>query len=181
MIKGSEMTPRSYHALVRCYIDAGVPPGVVNLISCSPENAADVVRTMIEHPAIRKVNYTGSTATGRKVAITCAQNLKPSVMELGGKNSAIVLDDANLETAATQCLLGGLLNGGQICMSTDRILVQSQIAERFTETLKTVMAMLFPESNPAPTVFNAASRDRLLKLIEEAKKEGAVALEILLL
>lgn len=69
-----------------------------------------MVNAMIEHPAVRKVNFTGSTAVGRKIAAVCGQNLKPCLMELGGKNSAIVCADANLDTAVQQVLAGAFLN-----------------------------------------------------------------------
>lgn len=80
------------------------------MLSCPPDQAADVVNTIIEHPAVRKINFTGSAAVGRKIARTCGENLKPCLMELGGKNSAIVLEDANLELAAQTCIAGSLIN-----------------------------------------------------------------------
>jgi acyl-CoA reductase-like NAD-dependent aldehyde dehydrogenase len=104
------MTPRCYYAVGKAFLEAGLPPGVLNVISCRPEDAAQVVNTIIEHPAVRKINFTGSAGTGRKVARTCGDNLKPCLMELGGKNSAIVLEDADLEKAAGECLAGAFLN-----------------------------------------------------------------------
>ena len=83
---------------------------MLNVLSCRPEDAPKVVNTMIEHPAIRKINFTGSASTGRKVARSCGENLKPCLMELGGKNSAIVLEDADLNKAAAQCIAGAFLN-----------------------------------------------------------------------
>jgi acyl-CoA reductase-like NAD-dependent aldehyde dehydrogenase len=80
------------------------------VLSCRPQDAPDVVNAMIEHPAVRKVNFTGSTAVGRKIARTCGQNLKPCLMELGGKNSSIVCADANLEIAVPAVLAGSFLN-----------------------------------------------------------------------
>lgn len=109
MIKSSEYTPRCYHALLRAFLEAGLPAGCFNLISTRAEDAAAVVNSMIEHPAVRKVNFTGSTAVGRKVAAFCGQHLKPCLMELGGKNSAIVCEDANVETAALAVLMGAIL------------------------------------------------------------------------
>jgi acyl-CoA reductase-like NAD-dependent aldehyde dehydrogenase len=109
VIKSSEYTPRCYHALLRAFLEAGLPAGCFNLISTRAEDAAAVVNSMIEHPAVRKVNFTGSTAVGRKVAAFCGQHLKPCLMELGGKNSAIVCEDANVETAALAVLTGAIL------------------------------------------------------------------------
>lgn len=110
ILKSSELTPRCYWAIARALLDAGLPDGCLNLISCRAQDAPEVVNAMIEHPAVRKVNFTGSTAVGRKIARACGQNLKPSLMELGGKNSAIVCADANLDTAVRGVLAGALLN-----------------------------------------------------------------------
>jgi acyl-CoA reductase-like NAD-dependent aldehyde dehydrogenase len=110
VIKSSELTPRCYFALATAFKEAGLPDGVFNVISCRPDDAPLIVNTMIEHPTVKKVNFTGSASTGRKVARTCGENLKPCLMELGGKNSAVVLDDANLEQTAGECLAGAFLN-----------------------------------------------------------------------
>ena len=110
LIKGSEKTPRSFLELVKVFEDAGLPPGVVNLIYTEPSQSALVVETIIRHPDVRKVNFTGSTEVGRAVARVCGTNLKPCLMELGGKNSVIVLSDADLDLAASQCVMGGFMN-----------------------------------------------------------------------
>jgi acyl-CoA reductase-like NAD-dependent aldehyde dehydrogenase len=110
VIKSSEITPRCYYELARVFKEAGLPDGVFNVVACRPQDAPSVVNTMIEHPAVRKVNFTGSAATGRKIASTCGTNLKPILMELGGKNTAIVLEDADLEKAAEECLAGAFAN-----------------------------------------------------------------------
>lgn len=110
VIKASEMTPRSYWAMGKVFHDAGVPAGVLNIISCPPSNAADLAKAMVEHPAVKKINFTGSASVGRKVARLCSDNLKPILLELGGKNSAIILPDADLETAAKACIMGGFAN-----------------------------------------------------------------------
>ena len=110
ILKGSELTPRCFWALGQAFSDAGLPAGVLNIIFSNPSQAPEVVNAMIEHPAVKKVNFTGSANTGRKVARACGQNLKPCLMELGGKNSAIILPDANLEKAAKACIAGSFLN-----------------------------------------------------------------------
>lgn len=110
ILKSSELTPRCYWAIGRAFEDAGLPAGCLNVLSCRPQDAAEVVNAMIEHPAVRKVNFTGSTAVGRKIARVCGQNLKPSLMELGGKNSSIVCSDADLTTAVQGVLAGAFLN-----------------------------------------------------------------------
>lgn len=110
VLKSSELTPRCYWAIGKAFKEAGLPDGIFNVIGCKPQDAALIVNTMIDHPAVRKVNFTGSAATGRKVARVCGDNLKPILMELGGKNSAIVLEDADLEKAAGECIAGAFLN-----------------------------------------------------------------------
>jgi acyl-CoA reductase-like NAD-dependent aldehyde dehydrogenase len=82
----------------------------LNIIHCAPQDAPEVVNAMIEHDAVRKINFTGSTAVGRKIARACGQNLKPCLMELGGKNSSIVCHDADLQTAVQGVLAGAFLN-----------------------------------------------------------------------
>jgi acyl-CoA reductase-like NAD-dependent aldehyde dehydrogenase len=110
ILKGSELTPRCYWAVGKAFHDAGLPPGVLNVLSCPASKAEEIVNVIIEHPAVKHVNFTGSAAVGRKVARMCGQNLKPCLMELGGKNSAIVLDDADLKKAVDACVAGAFIN-----------------------------------------------------------------------
>jgi acyl-CoA reductase-like NAD-dependent aldehyde dehydrogenase len=91
-------------------LDAGLPAGCFNIIFTKPEDAPNVANTMIEHPTIRKINFTGSSATGRKVAASCGKTLKPCLMELGAKNSAIICEDAELEVAVKGVVAGAMLN-----------------------------------------------------------------------
>jgi acyl-CoA reductase-like NAD-dependent aldehyde dehydrogenase len=110
ILKGSDLTPRCYWAVAKAFHEAGLPPGVLNVLSCPPSRAEEVVNVMIEHPAVRHINFTGSASVGRKVARMCGHNLKPCLMELGGKNSAIVLEDANLAKAVEACIAGSFLS-----------------------------------------------------------------------
>ena len=110
VVKGSEMCPRTHHLIAKLFQQAGFPPGVLNFIQHSPENASTCFEAMISHKAVRKCNFTGSTAVGRHVAQRAAFYLKPVTMELGGKNFAIVLEDADLAIAAHQVLAGAMLN-----------------------------------------------------------------------
>lgn len=126
ILKASELSPRTQHILAECFEEAGIPKGVIEVIQAKREDAATggfpvvlavqvtllltnltVVEAVISHKDLRKVDFIGSAAVGRRIAATCAKYLKPILMELGGKGPAIVLDDANLETAANLCLLGG--------------------------------------------------------------------------
>jgi acyl-CoA reductase-like NAD-dependent aldehyde dehydrogenase len=110
VLKGSELSPRCYWTLGQVFQEAGLPSGVLNIIYCKSSDSEEVVNAMIKHPAVRKVNFTGSTNVGRKVARTCGEFLKPCLMELGGKNSAIVLADADLQDAARECIVGAALH-----------------------------------------------------------------------
>ncbi|KAJ5999987.1 hypothetical protein N7481_000396 [Penicillium waksmanii] len=175
ILKSSELTPRCYWAIGRAFEDAGLPAGCLNILHCQPSDAADVVNAMIEHPAVRKINFTGSTAVGRKIARSCGQNLKPCLMELGGKNSSIVCQDADLETAVQGVLAGAFLNSGQICMATDRILVHTSIANTFIAALQKALNSttdLNPTTLP-PTLVNTASKTRVQTLVSDAIAAGA--------
>ncbi|KAF1951182.1 aldehyde dehydrogenase family protein [Byssothecium circinans] len=173
VIKSSEMTPRCYYALGKVFKEAGLPDGVFNVIGCRPQDAPLVVNTMIEHPAVKKINFTGSAATGRKIARTCGENLKPILMELGGKNSATVLDDADLDKASVECLAGAFLNGGQICMGTDRVVAHHSIAPALIEKMKHQLAAFAKQSHILPYVVSSASKLRLARLVSEALDQGA--------
>jgi acyl-CoA reductase-like NAD-dependent aldehyde dehydrogenase len=107
VVKASELCPRTYHFLAEIFKEAGVPDGVINVIQCRREDAAEVTEALIAHEAIRKIEFIGSAAVGKVIGMLGGKYLKPVLMELGGKCSAIVLDDANLEDAAQKCVLGG--------------------------------------------------------------------------
>jgi acyl-CoA reductase-like NAD-dependent aldehyde dehydrogenase len=106
ILKGSELTPCCYWAVGKAFHEAGLAAGVLNVLSCPPSKAEEILNVMIEHPAVRHINFTGSATMGRKAAKTCGQNLKPCLMELGGKYSAVVLKDGDLQKAAGACIAG---------------------------------------------------------------------------
>jgi acyl-CoA reductase-like NAD-dependent aldehyde dehydrogenase len=131
VLKGSENCPRTHQLIVEAFQDAGFPPGVVNYITNAPADAGKVVEAMVAHPAVRRVNFTGSTRVGKLIAMTCAKYLKPVVLELGGKAPMVVLDDADLDAAVNAAAFGAFANSGQICMSTERFVVDAKIADDF--------------------------------------------------
>jgi acyl-CoA reductase-like NAD-dependent aldehyde dehydrogenase/ABC-type branched-subunit amino acid transport system ATPase component len=131
ILKGSENCPRTHQLIVEALQEAGLPAGVVNYITNAPADAGAVVEAMVAHPAVRRVNFTGSTRVGRLVAMTCAKHLKPVVLELGGKAPLVVLDDADLEAAVNAAAFGAFANSGQICMSTERIVADRKVADDF--------------------------------------------------
>lgn len=109
-IKGSELSPRTHYFIANLFRDAGFPPGVVNFLLHKPEDASTTFNTLISHPSVRKCNFTGSTAVGRHIASQAGHFLKPVLLELGGKNFSLILDDADLETAASTILDAAFLN-----------------------------------------------------------------------
>ncbi|MGV7216014.1 aldehyde dehydrogenase [Bradyrhizobium sp. UFLA05-112] len=133
VLKSSELCPALHRLIAQCFVDAGLPPGVINVISNAPEEAATVVAALIAAPQVRHVNFTGSTRVGRIVARLAAENLKPALLELGGKAPLVVLDDADVDAAVNAAIFGCFMNQGQICMSTERIVVDAKIADQFAE------------------------------------------------
>jgi acyl-CoA reductase-like NAD-dependent aldehyde dehydrogenase len=173
ILKGSEFCPRTWWAIGSVLAEAGLPSGALNVLVHRPQDAAKITTALIEHPSIKKINFTGSTAVGRIIASQAGKNLKPVLMELGGKASAIVLDDANLKNAATQCALGAFLHSGQICMSSERILVHKNIKTKFIEAFKEAVENIFGGNTPAPILVASAGIERNKRLIAEAVKGGA--------
>lgn len=176
VFKGSEFCPRTWWAIGSVLAEAGLPAGALNVLVHRPEDAAQVTTALIEHPSIKKINFTGSTAVGRIIASQAGKNLKPVLMELGGKASAIVLDDAELKNAATQCALGAFLHSGQICMSSERILVHKDIKPQFIEAFKGAVEGIFGGDKPAPVLVNAVGVERNKRLVSQAVEAGATVI-----
>ena len=132
ILKASELCPRTHELIIEAFAAAGFPEGVVNLVTNDPKDAGAVVGALIDHPAVRRVNFTGSTAVGRVIARRCADKLKPCLLELGGKAPFVVFEDANLDEAVKAAAFGAFMNQGQICMSTERIIPVAAIADEFT-------------------------------------------------
>jgi len=129
VLKASEQCPGTHAAIVQALKDAGVPEGAVNLVTNDPKDAAEVVDELIAHPAVRRISFTGSTRVGRIVAETAARHLKRVLLELGGKAPLVVLADADLEGAVAAANFGSFMHQGQICMSTERIVIDRSVAE----------------------------------------------------
>src|SRR6187399_811718 len=131
ILKASEICPGTHRLIGECLREAGLPPGVLNVITNAPEDAPALIDALISHPAVRRINFTGSTRVGRIIAETAAKYLKPVLLELGGKAPLIVLDDADIDEAVNACVFGAFANQGQICMSTEKIVLDNQIADGF--------------------------------------------------
>jgi aldehyde dehydrogenase (NAD+) len=130
VIKPASDTPLTVYNLVQTLIDAGLPPGVVNIVSGSGSNVGGA---LLDHPGVRAISFTGSSEVGSLVAQRAAATFKPVSLEMGGKNAQIVMDDANLELALDGALWGAFGTTGQRCTATSRILLQKGIARRFTD------------------------------------------------
>ena len=179
IFKGSENCPRTHQLIVEAFQEAGFPPGVVNYITNAPADAGAVVEAIVAHPAVRRVNFTGSTKVGKIIAMTCAKYLKPVVLELGGKAPLLVLDDADLDDAVNAAAFGAFANSGQICMSTERIIVDQKVADAFVKKFadKAKNLPLGDPRKPDPVVLGSvigmATVTHCNALIDDALAKGA--------
>jgi acyl-CoA reductase-like NAD-dependent aldehyde dehydrogenase len=178
VLKASESSP-GVHALIVEILAEILPPGVVNLVTNAPADAAEIVETLIAHPAVRRVNFTGSTHVGRIVATLCAKYLKPSLLELGGKAPLIVLDDADLDAAVNATVFGAFMNQGQICMATEKVVVDASVADEFVRRLA-ARASVLPAGDPTGHVVLGSmigedAATRVEAQITDALAKGATA------
>ena len=134
VIKPAQDTPLSTYNLVQALMEAGLPPGVVNIVTGS---GSQVGAPLVEHPLVRAISFTGSSEVGRMVGESAAGHFKPCSLEMGGKNAMIVMEDANLELALDGALWGAFGTTGQRCTATSRIIVHRDIAKEFTAKLAT--------------------------------------------
>jgi acyl-CoA reductase-like NAD-dependent aldehyde dehydrogenase len=178
ILKASENCPRTHELIIEAYAEAGFPPGVASIVTNAPKDAAEIVGALIEHPAVRRVNFTGSTAVGKIIAVRCAAHLKPCLLELGGKAPLLVLEDADLDEAVKAAAFGAFMNQGQICMSTERIIVVQTIADEFVRRFAAkVSAMPTGDPRQSKTPLGAVADrrtvDHVNALIEDATAKGA--------
>jgi vanillin dehydrogenase len=178
VLKASELCPRTHSLIVEIFNEAGLPDGALNLITNAPEKAAEIVEALIAHEAVRRVNFTGSTRVGRSVATQCAKYLKPCLLELSGKAPMLVLDDADLEEAVKAAAFGAFFNQGQICISTERIIVDQSVAEEFIARFADKVATLEagdPRTGTFPlgAMISREAAIRVKGLVEDAVAKGA--------
>jgi acyl-CoA reductase-like NAD-dependent aldehyde dehydrogenase len=173
ILKAPEFSPLCSTAIVSCLHDAGLPSGVLNLIAHQPSDAAAVTKHLISHPFVKKVNFTGSTAVGKIIAKLAGENLKPVLLELGGKAPAIVCEDADLDHAAMECAVGAFLHSGQICMSTERIIVHEKVADAFERAFKEAISKFAPEGQEPGCLINNAGVQKNHRLLQDAISKGA--------
>ncbi|MGW1058063.1 aldehyde dehydrogenase family protein [Micromonospora rubida] len=174
VLKPAEQTPLTAAYLVELCRQAGVPAGVVNLVTGGPDTGRDLVA----HPGVDKVSFTGSTAVGREIGRVCGEQLKRVTLELGGMAPVIIAGDADLDAAAAGCLSGGLVNSGQSCTAYTRLYVQRTRADEFAEKLATMAGKvrvgpgLAPDSQLGPLI-SAQQLRRVDDLVRTGTAEGA--------
>ena len=178
ILKCSEICPRTHELIVEACAEAGFPEGTVSAVTNAPEDAGDVVGALIDHPAVKRINFTGSTEVGRVIAKRAAEHLKPCLLELGGKAPLIVLEDADLDEAVKAAAFGAYMNQGQICMSTERLVVVESVADDFAAKLAEKVGSMATgdprEGNtPLGAVVDMSTVDRVNGLIEDAVNKGA--------
>lgn len=178
VMKTSEICPHTHRLIVDVLHDSGLPEGVLNAVSNAPQDAGTIVEALIAHPAVRRVNFTGSTRVGRIIAETAGRHLKPALLELGGKAPFIVLDDADLDEAVAAAAFGAYMNQGQICMSTERLVVDQSVADPFVDKLAAKVETLKagdPRKSDTPlgSVVDVAAAQRIDALVKDAVHKGA--------
>jgi vanillin dehydrogenase len=178
VLKASEMCPRTHGEIARVLADAGLPDGVVNLVTHERDAAGDVVDELIAHPAVRRINFTGSTRVGRLVAENAGRHLKRVLLELGGKAPLVVLADADLDEAVAAAKFGAFMHQGQICMSTERIVADRSVSGDVASRLGEKAAALRVgdprdhETEIGPLVSTDAM-ERVAGLVDDARSQGA--------
>jgi benzaldehyde dehydrogenase (NAD) len=179
VLKASEMSPGAHRLVGTCLAEAGLGDGVVNVVTNAPEDAQAVVEALIAHPAVRRVNFTGSTRVGRLIALACAKHLKRVLLELGGKAPLVILDDADVDEAVNAAAFGAFMNQGQICMSTERIVVDDKVADAFVAKFA-AKAKGLPHGDPRKgnvvlgSLISNAACERVAALVDDAVAKGAV-------
>jgi acyl-CoA reductase-like NAD-dependent aldehyde dehydrogenase len=163
------------------FAEAGLPPGVLNIVTHAPGEAAPIGDELVENPAVRRINFTGSTETGRRLAEAAGRQLKRIVLELGGMNPLLVLDDADLDYAVDASAFGSYLHQGQICMSVRRIIVDRSIADEFSRRLAEKTSGLKAGDPKEPdTIIGPLINEQALEMVrsrvEDAVSKGAKVL-----
>ncbi len=178
VLKASEISPGVQRLIGRVLQDAGLPEGAINVITNAPADAPQIVEALIAHPAVKRVNFTGSTKVGKIIGELSGRHLKPAILELGGKAPMVILDDADITGAVNGAAFGAFMNQGQICMSTERIVVDEKIADVFVEKFAAKAAAL-PAGDPRGgnvVLGSLVSVEAALKvehLIQDAVSKGA--------
>jgi aldehyde dehydrogenase (NAD+) len=180
VLKPSEETPYTGGlVLAEVFEEAGVPEGVLNVITCSRERVVEVGSELVEHPKVKAVSFTGSTAVGKQIAAKAGAHLKRYCLELGGKDALIVCDDADIERATAAASFGAFMHQGQICMSVEKVLVQRPVAGEFLRRFVERAARLkmgdpgADKANVIGPIINARQVEKIRLQVEDAVAKGA--------
>ena len=180
VLKPSEETPYLGGLLLaEIFAEAGVPDGVLNVITCSRDNVAEVGDEMIENPLVKGISFTGSTAVGRQIAAKAGAHLKRFCVELGGKDSLIICDDADMDRATQAANFGSFMHQGQICMSVEKVIVQDSIFDEFLKKFVERAAKLTmgdttsDKGNIIGPLINDRQAGKVKAQIEDAAAKGA--------
>ncbi|MFZ1389928.1 MAG: aldehyde dehydrogenase [Thiolinea sp.] len=179
VFRASETSPRTHELIAEAVTAAGFPAGVLNFITHDLSTAPEAVEAIIAHSAVRRVNFTGSTAVGRIIGEKAGKHLKRCILELGDKSPLVVLEDAKLDDAVTAGVFGAFLYQGQICMTTERIIVDEKIADEYVAKFA-ARAKELPLGDPTlqsacvlGPVISMKAADRLKGLLDDAVSKGA--------
>ena len=177
VLKASEMCPGTHRLIGQVLVEAGLPKGVINVVTNDPKDAAGIVEALVAHPAVKRVNFTGSTKVGRIIAELAGRHLKPALLELGGKAPLLVLDDADIDAAVNAATFGAFMHQGQICMSTERLIVDEKIADEFVAKLA-ARASKLPAGDPRGHVvlgslISSQAADKMEELVADALAKSA--------
>lgn len=178
VLKPSEHAPACGALLVEVFEEAGLPPGVLNLVTHGPGEAAFVGEELMANPLVRRINFTGSTTTGRRLAEAAGRHLKRMLLQLGGHNPLIVLAGVDLDYAVEAAAFGSFVHQGQVCMCARRIYVERAIAEEFSERFaaKAASLPLGDPTDPETVIGPVISRwalSTIARRVEEAVDRGA--------
>ena len=178
VMKASEICPGVQALIGECLMEAGAPDGAVNVVTHAPADAPRIVEALIAHPAVRRVNFTGSTRVGKIIGELSARHLKPAVLELGGKAPLLVLDDADLDEAVAGAAFGAFMHQGQICMSTERVVVDETVADSFVAKFAAKASSL-PAGDPRGgnvvlgSLVSVEAAQKVERLVQDAVTKGA--------
>jgi aldehyde dehydrogenase (NAD+) len=179
VLKPSEETPVSGGLLLaEAFAEAGVPEGVLNVVTCSRDSVAEVGDELVANNNVKAVSFTGSTPVGKMIAAQAGSLLKKACIELGGKDALIVLEDADMERAVNAATFGKFMHQGQICMAVERIIVHDSIVDEFTDNLlenvkKLKMGDPQDQSNVLGPIINQKQLDHIHSQVTEAVEQGA--------
>jgi acyl-CoA reductase-like NAD-dependent aldehyde dehydrogenase len=180
VLKPSEDSPLVGGLMIaELFADAGFPEGVLNVVTTSREGAAMVGDSFVQDKRVAVMSFTGSTRVGQLLSTACARAFKPIVLELGGKNPMIVLEDADIDRAVDLAFFGSFLHQGQICMSCDKVLVHQSIYDTFVDKLVAKTVNFVPTSPDEQTcvvgpIINGRQLNRMDAMVSDAVKAGAV-------